>query len=110
MSAYQFTQIVWKGKATKKVGFGINGINVYAWYCPTGNDPDQAASFKENVCEAACTKWCVTDTVNKCYNEKAIKKHNTYREYHGAGKVTFSHDIAKAAQKKLEGVINCGSG
>jgi hypothetical protein len=41
-SAYRFTQIVWKGANGKKVGFGVKGTKVVAWYCPTGNTPDQA--------------------------------------------------------------------
>jgi hypothetical protein len=89
--------MVWKGTATKKVGFGILDEKVIAWYCPTGNDPDLAQDFKDNVCEAGCPKVCVTDTVNKCYNELQIDKHNYWREIHGAGKLTFDHATAKAA-------------
>jgi len=44
-SAYQFTQMVWKGSAGKKVGFGVKDKTAVAWYCPTGNDPDTAAAF-----------------------------------------------------------------
>lgn len=96
-SAYQFTQMVWKGKAMKKVGFGIKDKLTVAWYCPTGNSPDTAQDFKDNVCEAGCPKWCVTDTVNKCYNEKQIAKHNELRDRHGSKGLVFDHDIAKAA-------------
>jgi hypothetical protein len=69
-NAHKFTQMVWKGAAGKKVGFGIKDTNVYAWYCPTGNSPMTKTAFQENVCEAGCPKWCVEETVNKCYNNK----------------------------------------
>jgi hypothetical protein len=44
-NAYKFTQMVWKGAKGKKVGFGIKGKNVYAWYCPKGNDPMTKTAF-----------------------------------------------------------------
>jgi uncharacterized protein YkwD len=90
--------MVWKGASGKKVGFGINNNVVVAWYCPTGNDPDTSQEFKDNVCDAGCPKWCVTDSVNKCYNDKQVNKHNKLRELHGSPKLVFDHDLAKAAQ------------
>lgn len=42
LAAYQFTQMVWKGSKGKKVGFGIKDKKVVAWYCSTGNKPDDA--------------------------------------------------------------------
>jgi len=69
-NAHKFTQMVWKGAAGKKVGFGIKKTNVYAWYCPPGNSPMTKPAFKKNVCEAGCKEWCVEETVNKCYNNK----------------------------------------
>jgi hypothetical protein len=62
--------MVWKGSPGKKVGFGVKDTRAYAWYCPTGNQPDTSQAFEDNVCEAGCEKWCVVDTVNKCYNQK----------------------------------------
>jgi hypothetical protein len=44
-SAYQFTQMVWKGTRGKKVGFGVKGETAVAWYCPTGNNPDTSSDF-----------------------------------------------------------------
>lgn len=69
-SAYQFTQIVWKGSAGKLVGFGIKDKTVIAWYCPAGNAPNDAVTFKANVFKAGNADLCVSDTVNQCYNKK----------------------------------------
>jgi len=44
-SAYQFTQMVWKGAKGKKVGFGVKDDKAVAWYCLTGNEPDVATDF-----------------------------------------------------------------
>lgn len=49
-TALRFTQIVWKGAPGKKVGFGIRGAEVYAWYCnEAGNTPDTPDAFRKNV-------------------------------------------------------------
>ena len=100
-AAYKFTRIVWKGVATKQVGFGVKGTRVVAWYCPSGNTPDDATSFKANVCEAGCPAECITDTVNTCYNNNQIRRHNEFRTFHGSPNLVFDQDTAKAAQTML---------
>lgn len=45
-----YTQLVWK--TSKKVGFGIVGKFVVAWYCDKkGNDPDTVEAFTNHVCK-----------------------------------------------------------
>lgn len=45
-----YTQLVWK--TSKKVGFGIVGKFVVAWYCDKkGNDPDTVKVFTNHVCK-----------------------------------------------------------
>jgi uncharacterized protein YkwD len=53
------------------------------------------------VFEAGNAEYCVDDTVNTCYNKKAVNIHNDLRIDHGSPDLTFSHDIAKAAQAEL---------
>lgn len=101
-SVNQFTQIVWKGVKGKKVGFGIKGVVVYAWYCPTGNVPDDATTFKANVFEAGNPGLCISDTVNQCYNKKQINYQNDLRIDHGSPDLVFDHETAKAAQAVLD--------
>jgi len=108
-SALQFTQIVWKGDAGKRVGFGVKGTSVYAWYCAAGNTPDTPAAFKANVFTAGNAARCVDDTVNVCYNKKAILAHNDARARHGSPDLTYDRAIAKAAQAQLvKSLGSCG--
>jgi hypothetical protein len=74
----KFTSMMWR--ASKKVGFGISGKYVVAWYCPTGNDPDTDKDYLKNVCEKdKCLKCLKEDKKNgnkkwnTCYNEIALK-------------------------------------
>jgi uncharacterized protein YkwD len=84
---------------------------VYAWYCPQGNTPNTAQAFKDNVFPAGNEKQCVDDTVNLCYNRKAVLANNDVRDRHGSPDLTMNRDIAKAAQKRLaEAYPSCVSG
>jgi len=72
-AADKFSLIVWK--ATTKVGFGIKGKYVIAWYCETmGN---VAGKYKENVVQD-----CVKDGVDTCYALRALNAHNVKRSRH----------------------------
>jgi phage gp16-like protein len=84
----KFTQMVWKG--TAKVGFGIKGKWVIAWYCDKGSTGNNA-DFKQNVGEK-----CEKDGVNTCYNEIALKAHNVKRKEHEAKDLVYDKDMAKA--------------
>jgi hypothetical protein len=87
----KFTTMMWK--ATEKVGFGIKGKFVVAWYCPKGNNPDTPKDYKKNVCKKDQCKLCLEDKAgtkygyNKCYNDMALKKSNILRANHNVGKV-----------------------
>jgi len=95
-------------KSTKKVGFGIKGKYVVAWYCPKGNDPATSKDFKKNVCKKDGCKLCLEDKkgvkygYNKCYNEDAVKSTNLLRGKHNVKKVEFGKDVAKGAQAHAE--------
>jgi hypothetical protein len=102
--------MVWKGAPGKRVGFGVKGQVVYAWYCDAGNTPDTTAAFKENVFPAGNAQHCVDDTVNVCYNKKAILAHNDARARHGSPDLTYDREIAKAAQQQLVSVLGSCSG
>jgi uncharacterized protein YkwD len=102
--------MVWKGAAGKRVGFGVKDRVVYAWYCDAGNTPDTTAAFKDNVFTAGNPKHCVDDTVNVCYNKKAILAHNDARARHGSPDLTYNREIAKAAQAQLVSVLGSCSG
>lgn len=107
----QFTQMVWKGQPGKLVGFGVKDSIVYAWYCDAGNTPDTTAAFKDNVFPAGSPQHCIDDTVNVCYNKKAILAHNDARERHGSPNLTYNRAIAKAAQAHLvKSLGSCGGG
>jgi hypothetical protein len=107
----QFTQLVWKGQPGKRVGFGVKDRVVYAWYCDAGNTPDTTAAFKDNVFPAGSPQHCIDDTVNVCYNKKAILAHNDARERHGSPNLTYNRAIAKAAQAHLvKSLGSCGPG
>ena len=95
-------------KASKKVGFGIKGKFVVAWYCPKGNDPNTPKDFKKNVCKKDGCKLCLEDKkgvkygYNKCYNEDAVKSTNLLRGKHNVKKVELGKDVAKGAQEHAE--------
>lgn len=57
-----FTRMVWK--KTTKVGFGIKGKYVIAWYCEAKGNAGSTTEFKKNVGE----KCINADKINTCYN------------------------------------------
>jgi len=63
------------------------------------------------VFTAGNQEHCVDDTVNVCYNKKAILDHNDARELHGSPDLTYNRAIAKAAQAQLVKALgSCGAG
>jgi hypothetical protein len=85
----QFTQLVWK--RTQSVGFGIRGNTVVAWYCDAGNTPRTESAFMQNVSKV-CVQGTGQNIWNVCYNERALKKHNSYRIIHGTDDTGFELD------------------
>ena len=102
--------MVWKGAPGKKVGFGVKDRVVYAWYCDAGNTPATATAFKDNVFAAGNRKHCVDDTVNVCYNKKAILAHNDAKARHGSPALTYDREITKSAHAQLLEVLGTCSG
>jgi len=70
--------MMWKG--TKKVGFGVRGRWVIAWYCNEKGNTGNKANFIKNVGE-----HCVaSNKVNSCFNDLATEQHNAKRAQHEA--------------------------
>jgi len=91
----EYTRLVWK--ASTKVGFGINGRFVVAWFCETeGNQPSTAAAFKENV-----PKNCLAGGLNTCFDAANRKVLDERRTWHGVTKATTKDDKAAVALQKL---------
>jgi len=96
-----FSRMMWR-KSTK-VGFGIRGSYVMAWYCnePMKTQTQTAADYK--LYKANVGKLCLVDGYNQCYNDKAIEAHNAAREKHeGYSPLVFDKDIATAIQAQLD--------
>lgn len=94
--------MVWR--ATKKVGFGVRGKFVAAWYCydPGNAGPASTAAtpaiYKDNV-----RKDCLVDGVDQCYLEIALKAHNAYRAKHKEGQALIGYiEASKRIQAGLD--------
>lgn len=97
--AFKFTKMVWR--KTTRVGFGVKGKWVVAWYCesqPASNSP--AAEFVRNV-GAKCVD---SAKVNVCYNELANAAHNERRTKHEASPLVWEGAIAAALQQAMDAV------
>ena len=109
----KFTSMMWR--KSKKVGFGIKGKFVVAWYCPKGNDPDTSTDYKKNVCEEGkCLKCLKKDKDNNdgewntCYNEIALKATNVFRKEYKAKDLKTSAKNAIGAQKHAAKLLKDG--
>jgi len=98
------TRLLWK--STKKVGFGIRGAEVVAWFCDAkmpaltiGNAGSKTAA-KANV-----GKTCIeTPELNdSCFSTSALTAINLKRKDHGSPKVKESPTSAGELQKLLNG-------
>jgi hypothetical protein len=90
-------------QATKKIGFGLRDKFVVAWYCDAkgnsgpGNAAATTQNYKDNV-----KKDCVIDGVDQCYNDIALKAHNTARANHKGGKALLPYlEASKRIQARL---------
>lgn len=61
----RFTLMVWKN--TRKVGFGVRGKYVVAWYCDKQGNLGLSTDFQNNVGAS-----CIVDRYNKCYADRAL--------------------------------------
>jgi hypothetical protein len=96
--AAQFTLMSWR--PTTKVGFGVRGKFVAAWYCEVAGNPTSATTedYKENV-----KKDCLVDGVDKCYLELALAAHNAYRAQHKGGKALETY---LEASQRIQAVLD----
>jgi hypothetical protein len=80
--------MVWKN--TSKVGFGVKGNIVIAWYCDSklAGGPED---YKANV-GTLCNPFDLG--YNKCYAKLALAAHKAKRAAHEAGDSTFQLDVA----------------
>jgi hypothetical protein len=91
----KFTQMVWKDST--KVGFGIRGKWVVAWYCDSAGNTGSPSNYVANVGE----ECIITNRVNKCYNDLAVEAHNNYRKEHEAPNLTWVSTIAEKLQTAM---------
>lgn len=89
-----FAQMVWKG--VTKVGFGVSGKYVVAWYCEEAGVLENPNESLKNV-----GKVCYKHGYNQCYNDLAIAAHNKMRKNHKAEALDFDEDAARAIQHEL---------
>jgi len=90
-----FTQLLWK--STTKVGFGIKGNDVVAWYCSKGNTAP-AQSYVDNVSDV-----CMVDGMNRCYNRLALGFHNEKRALRrDTNALALDAAIAKKIQTEMD--------
>jgi hypothetical protein len=69
--------MVWKN--TSKVGFGVKGDRVIAWYCDVRGNQGGAEDYKANI-----GALCVSNGYNQCYTKLALAAHRVRRGYHEA--------------------------
>jgi hypothetical protein len=94
----EFTQMVWKN--TSKVGFGVRGKWVIAFYCEQKGNVGIPADYKANI-GAECMK---TGEYNKCYAKLALAAHNKKRGFHELAK--FQLTLDESMSKNLQNAIN----
>lgn len=97
-----FARVVWK--ATTKVGFGIKGKYVVAWYCEDQGATGDADAYKKNI-EESCIQ---ANGVNKCYNDQALKANNKKRDDHGTEELTWDEKAAEEVQKQMDALKKDG--
>jgi len=93
-------------KSSTKVGFGLKGAHVIAWFCPAGNTAP-AQSYVDNV-----SAVCLVDGDgkedgfkgwNRCYNLMASKFHNEKRALReNTEALALDAAIAKKIQSEMD--------
>jgi hypothetical protein len=87
--------MVWR--STTKVGFGVKGKWVIAWYCEVAGNTNGKTGYEANV-----GKDCVADGYNKCYADKALAAHNLRRGYHESSPLELDVENSKALQTLMD--------
>jgi len=92
--AKSFARMLWRG--AKKVGFGVHGELVVAWYCDAKAEVADAASAVANV-----GAHCDSRGYNECYNALALKYANKKRSNHDAAPLKLNVGAARAIDYRL---------
>jgi uncharacterized protein YkwD len=91
----RFANVVWA--ATTKVGFGVKGKWVVAWYCDAKATPAETAASIQNIGVV-----CSRSGVNTCLNEAALAAHNEKRRYHATPPLEYDETIARDLQRQMD--------
>lgn len=91
----EFANVVWSG--TTKVGFGVKGKWVVAWYCETKATPADTVATLNNI-----GKQCKTKGINNCLNDAALKAHNSKRMIHDTKPFVWDKNLALILQKAMD--------
>jgi len=83
-----FANVVWA--STTKVGFGVRGRWVVAWYCETKATPADTTANESNI-----GRQCVVDVINRCLNEDALAAHNKHRMNHSTPPLKLDDLVAR---------------
>jgi len=90
-----FANVVWS--STTRVGFGIKGKWVVAWYCETKATPMDSVASLNNI-----GKQCRKSGINSCLNDTQLKAHNDYRMMHDTKPLKWDKNLAIALQKQMD--------
>lgn len=94
--------MIWK--ATTKVAFAVKDDMVYAWYCTTeGNTEDADAAVTITNYKTNVAKACVIDGVNKCFNNDQLDIVNEKRFNH---KDTDPVTLWERAMTEIQAVLD----
>jgi hypothetical protein len=91
----QFANLVWK--STTRVGFGVKGKWVVAWYCQTKATPGDSLASKNNI-----GRQCRKSGTNSCLNDNQLKAHNDKRKMHDTAPLEWDKDLALALQQAMD--------
>lgn len=106
LKEYQkFARMIWAASTTAAFGLvhdkAKENIWVVGYYCYAAPMVDDhlldISEIKKNV-----GQLCMVDGYNRCYNKRALERHNQWRESHSGFKpLVLDTGIAKAIQKQL---------
>lgn len=80
--------MLWQG--TTKVGFGVHGKYVVAWYCEDKAEATNTERALKNI-----GKSCLDNGYNDCYNEIALKAVNKSRINHSVSPLKLNEGAAR---------------
>jgi hypothetical protein len=90
-----FANVVWAG--TTKVGFGVKGKWVVAWYCQDKAAPSETVATKLNI-----GTQCKKNGIHSCLNDSALEAHNAKRMIHDTKPLVWDKKLATILQKAMD--------